>query len=107
MAKTKRGTTVQHTAATLPPPGVPAAAPMRPVEADEAETAHVKKTDPHRTGADRTAVLRARVAAAAARHAHKTKYGKLPTAPKPVAKAAAKTKKKPAAAKPAAATETY
>jgi hypothetical protein len=88
---------------------------MRPVEADEGETAHVKQTDPHRTGADRTAVLRARVAAAQQRHAHKKATGKLPAPPKPAAKpvakaavkATAKAKKKPVPAKPAAPAELY
>jgi hypothetical protein len=111
MAKTKRGTTVQHTAATLPPPGVPAAAPMRPATADEAETAHVKQTDPHRTGADRTPVLRAHVSAAATRLAAKKAASRKrsTTAAKAAAKPVAKTasKKKSAAAQPAAAAETY
>lgn len=95
----------------LPTASAPALAPARPVEPDEAETQSTRATDPHRTGADRTAVLRARVAAARQRHAHKRATGKLPVPPKPVAKtaskAAVKTKKRSAAAKPAAATETY
>ena len=64
MAKTKRGTTVQHTAATLPPPGVPAGAPVRPLDPDEAETKAAKLTDPHRVGADRLPKLKAHLSAA-------------------------------------------
>jgi hypothetical protein len=110
MAKTKRAGAVTRTSATPPTSGVPTEAPLRPALTagnEEEETARAKATDPHRTGADRTAVLRARVAAAHSRHAHKTKYGKLPTARKPAAKPVAKAKKNPAAAKPVAATETY
>jgi hypothetical protein len=62
---------------TIPTASVPSAAPTPPVLPDEAETAHVKKTDPHRVGVDRVPVLKAHVSAAqqraAARKATATK----------------------------------
>jgi hypothetical protein len=124
MAKTKRAGTVTRTSATPPTSsGVPAAAPPRPIEADEAATARIKKTDPHRVGIDHVPVLQAHLSASRARAMHKAATGKLPAA-KPPAKTAPKAgtkagpkfgspawrakygKKKSAAAKPAAVTET-
>lgn len=98
----------------LPTASAPALAPALPVKPDEAETAAVRASDPHRTGADRVTKLRADVSAAQQRLAHKKATGKLPVPPKPAAKPVAKTasktaakaKKKPPAAKPAV-TETY
>jgi hypothetical protein len=104
MAKVKRGTTITRTSATPLTPGVPAQAPLRPAltaGSEEAETAHAKLTDPHRTGADRVPLLRAHLTAAQQRAAHKKAHGRLPTPAKPAAKPVAKTKKKSAAAKPA------
>jgi hypothetical protein len=72
---------------TPPTAGVPVGAPMRPVEPDEAETASVRNSDPHRTGADRVTKLRADVSAAQQRLAHKKAHGKLPA---PGTKAVAK-----------------
>jgi hypothetical protein len=90
----------------LPTAGAPALAPARPLDPDEAETAAVRASDPHRTGADRTARIKADGAATRERLAHKKATGKLAAPLKPVAKAAAKpvakAKKKPVLAKPAA-----
>ena len=98
MAKTKRAGTVQRTSTAPPASGVPVAAPMRPAEPDEVETARIKKTDPHRVGVDHTHTkLKADVAAAQQRLAHKKATGKLPAPPKPAAKPVAKTASKAAA----------
>jgi hypothetical protein len=101
MAKGKRHGAIQHTSATPPPVGVPAEAPARPLDADEADTKAVKLTNPHAVGADRTARIKAHLAAVQAKEAaRKAARGKLPAPAKP-----AKRKKK--AAKPAATTELY
>jgi hypothetical protein len=75
---------------TIPTANAPAAAPMRPVQPDEAETAAVRASDPHRVGADRVTKLRADVSAAQQRHAHKKATGRLPAPTKPASKPASK-----------------
>ena len=58
---------------TPPPAGAPAAAPVRPLDPDEAETKAAKLTDPHRVGADRLPKLKAHLSAAQQRAALKKK----------------------------------
>jgi hypothetical protein len=59
---------------TPPSAGVPAGAPMLPVEPDEAETARIKTTDPHRVGVELTHTkLKADVVVARAKEAARKK----------------------------------
>ena len=57
----------------LPTASAPAGAPALPVEPDEAETAAVRNSNPHATGADRVPVLKAHLSAAQQRAALKKK----------------------------------
>jgi hypothetical protein len=73
MAKRKTAAGVARVSAAPTPAGAPALAPARPVEPDEAETAAVRNSSPHATGAGRTPKLKAHLSAAQQRAALKKK----------------------------------